>query len=304
MPVLLPKDGSTTGNQNLMKNEAGIMITQYCNLSFSKIIEKFANYNDFETSFNPKFNEEVINNASESKGKSGSFFVVPKDKKFLVKTVKASEIKVLKKMASDYAKYLEENKEKSMLCRIFGAFQLNIPGKTPINLIIMENINSGIEIEKIYDLKGSTLGRYTKDLGKGDVINDVGPFKDIDFIRSQVKIEVNPEKEKDLHQNIENDTNLLKKFHLMDYSLLVCIGTKKDTDGEIKPVIVYRIIDYLIKYQFFKKLERAFVTLLNPRTKDKASVMDPSRYAERFKSFMKKKVFKLQENDQKSPQSN
>jgi hypothetical protein len=272
-------------------HEIELVITQYCPSSFYQIIQSDGKqYQDLRESLNPEKNMECIMSASESKGKSGSFFLMTKDEKFLIKTVKTSEISAVKKNINTYRDHLDTKKNhKSLICKIFGAFLLNLPGITPINLIIMENIGYGMKFTKIYDLKGSTLNRSTKPNNKSDMQDSVGPFKDTDFLRNKDVVEC----DKELIETIKRDTSLLQSCNLMDYSLLLCVGTRKDDGSHVQ---VYKIIDYLIQYKFFKKLERAFVSLLNPKSKDKASVMNPKNYANRFNSFMAKKVFRVKDN--------
>lgn len=272
-------------------NEIELTITQYCPSSFHSIIQSDGQqYESLRQSLNPNNNIDCIMSASESKGKSGSFFLKTQDEKFLIKTVKTSEINALRKMIIKYRDHLDSKRnEKSLICKIFGAFLLNLPGITPINLIIMENVAYGMKFTKIYDLKGSTLNRSTKQDSRSSNKDSVGPLKDNDFLRNKERVEC------DFHliKSINQDTELLKSCNLMDYSLLLCIGTRNDDGSHVE---VFRIIDYLIQYEFFKKLERAFVSLLNPRSKDRASVMNPKRYSERFNCFMARKVFKVKNN--------
>jgi 1-phosphatidylinositol-4-phosphate 5-kinase len=59
--------------------------------------------------------------AKESAGKSGSFFFFSHDKKFLLKTMNDSEMKVFKEMLPQYLNHLHKNKD-SLLARIYGIF--------------------------------------------------------------------------------------------------------------------------------------------------------------------------------------
>jgi hypothetical protein len=146
----------------------------------------------------------------------------------------------------------------------------------------MENIMFGIKPNLIYDLKGSLLGRFTK----SDPNNLVGPFKDLDFLKRGKKVF---SKEFDSKQ-LESDCKFLASCNFMDYSLLLVI-IENEYQQEEHENNQYKIIDYLIEYKFGKKMERVFTYLMNPRTINKASVIDSKSYSDRFYHFMIKKVF-------------
>jgi hypothetical protein len=201
-------------------------------------------------------------------------------------------VKAIKSIVLEYEVHLRKNK-KSLLCKIFGAFLMNFPGITPIYVIIMENVIQNMTPTVIYDLKGSTLNRKTevKYTAPGEKL-PVGPYKDLDLIRRKVRVKCNNMQE--LAAILYSDSNFLQKCNLMDYSLLLCIEEFKEQGKTVKDsvIITYKIIDYLTKYELFKKLERAFTVLLNPKSSGQASVIDSKKYSERFTSFMLNRVFK------------
>lgn len=272
-------------------------IVEYCPEVFDSIIYNSGlNFNVLKKSINPLENFGSISEASESKGKSGSFFMKTVDDKFIIKTVKESEVKAIKSMIVEYEAHLRENKQ-SLLCKIFGAFLMNFPGITPIYIIIMENVIENMNPTVIYDLKGSTLGRKTdiKYTVPGEKL-PIGPYKDLDYIRNKKKIKCNNIQQ--LAYTMHSDTHFLQKWNLMDYSLLLCIE-EFEHEGKVNKgsvIITYKIIDYLTKYGLFKKLERAFTILINPKKSDQASVIDSKKYADRFTRFMLNRVFENKYN--------
>lgn len=53
-------------------------------------------------------NRKMIFKAKESAGKSGSFFFFSHDNKFIIKTLKTNEKKLLISILNDYVSYLKE----------------------------------------------------------------------------------------------------------------------------------------------------------------------------------------------------
>lgn len=238
-------------------------------------------------STDPAKNIDSCVSANESQGKSGSFFIFSSDKSLVMKTIKEKEVKVLRKILKRYAEHLEKH-PKSLLCRIYGMFNLKLPGISPVYIIVMSNLLKGHKPDLLFDLKGSTLGRASKVKNSRNLDNksDSGPLKDLDFIRNKFKIPLETSSYQEIAEIIMADANFLKSFKLMDYSLLLSV---EKINGEF--IFTFGIIDFLIEYNFFKKVERAFAVLTNPKSSSAASVINPEKYAERFTDFLLKIVF-------------
>lgn len=75
---------------------------------------------------------------------------------------KAKAIAIL----DDYVAHLISTKNKSLLARIYGIFTLKTKLFEPVDFMIMQNtaLLAGMDQEKLccFDLKGSTVNRYTK----------------------------------------------------------------------------------------------------------------------------------------------
>ena len=244
-------------------------------------------------STDPKKNIDSFIEVNESKGKSGSFFMFTHDKHLVMKTIKEKEVNVLRRIIKSYAEHLKKN-PKSLLCKIYGLFYLKLPGISPVYIMIMENLLLGCHPELLFDLKGSTLGRSTKkstNRGGDNTDEESGPLKDLDFIRYKLKISLLPSVYLENKSEIIKDTEFLASHRLMDYSLLLSV---EKINGEFK--FTFGIIDFLIEYGLFKKIERAFSVIKNPLKSSEASVINPNRYAERFKSFILGGVFHPKKN--------
>jgi len=72
-------------------------------------------------------------------GASGSFFFFSYDKRFIIKTMSDTELKLFKgRLGTNYFRYLEKN-PKSLLARIYGIYTVNIENFEPVNLILMDH---------------------------------------------------------------------------------------------------------------------------------------------------------------------
>ena len=104
----------------------------------------------------------MIFRANQGDGKSGSFFFFSADRKFIIKTLRGSEKNKLLSIMKDLITHYTVNKD-SLLSRIYGLFTLKSKFFDPIDVIIMGNtsyLNKKNE-KMVFDLKGSTKGRYT-----------------------------------------------------------------------------------------------------------------------------------------------
>ncbi|OMJ79731.1 hypothetical protein SteCoe_20211 [Stentor coeruleus] len=289
---------------DIIKNSDGNLTSETIEFApelfdFIRYISNFNNA-EFAESLDPLRNIDSLISANESKGKSGSFFMFSADRRIVIKTIKEKELKDLIRILYHYARHLESNPN-SLLCRMYGAFYLKFAGITPMFVILMENLthNSGT-ITRLYDLKGSTLGRGKKTLKERKTIQEeikgnksLTPFKDLDFIRHGFKVTLNSTQYSSTIQAINRDADFLMTQGLIDYSMLLLI--EDSVDGK-DPVVKFGIIDFLIRYGIFKRLERLFTILLNPTKYSGASVARPSIYAKRFKDFMTRSVFQISNN--------
>lgn len=251
----------------------------------------------FADSLDPIKNLDSLISANESKGKSGSFFLFSSDKRVVIKTIKEKELETLLKILHDYACYIKHNPN-TLLCRIYGVFYLKFAGISPLHIIIMDNLAHNTEkITRLYDLKGSTLGRGKETLKVQQTIQEeilenknLEPFKDLDFIRHRFRVILNPSQYATAIQCMNQDTDFLNSHGIIDYSMLILV---EDNEDGLGATVKFGIIDYLIFFGKFKRIERLFTILRNPTKYTGASVARPIQYALRFKNFMTRSVFKI-----------
>ncbi|KAH7887141.1 SAICAR synthase-like protein [Phlebopus sp. FC_14] len=156
-----------------------------------------------------------------SPGKSGSFFYFSRDYRFIIKTIRHSEHKFLLSILKQYHAHVKNNPH-TLLSRFYGLHRVKLPRGRKIHFVIMNNLfPPHKDIHETFDLKGSTVGReYPEDKAKK---NPRAVLKDLNWINRGRMLELGPEKRALLTEQLRRDSELLKKVHVMDYSLLVGI---------------------------------------------------------------------------------
>ncbi|KAL4558023.1 hypothetical protein LXL04_036219 [Taraxacum kok-saghyz] len=153
-----------------------------------------------------------------SPGKSGSFFYLSYDDRYMIKTIKKTEVIVILRMLSAYFNHFRQN-ENTLLTKFFGLHCVRLTGaaQRKVRFIIMGNLFcTNHTIHRRFDLKGSSLGRLT-DKPESE-IEATTILKDLDlkfFFRLQKALN------EKFRWQIEKDSDFLEQERIMDYSLLV-----------------------------------------------------------------------------------
>ncbi|KAF7140864.1 hypothetical protein RHSIM_Rhsim06G0108400 [Rhododendron simsii] len=162
-----------------------------------------------------------------SPGKSGSFFYLTQDDRFMIKTVKKSEVKVLIKMLPSYHQHVCQYKN-SLVTKFFGVHCVKPIGGLKTRFIVMGNLFcSDYRIHRRFDLKGSSHGRTTDKLKRE--IDETTTLKDLD-LDFVFRLQTNWFQE--LIKQIDRDCQFLEGERIMDYSLLVGIHFREDNAGD------------------------------------------------------------------------
>ncbi|KAJ1436025.1 Phosphatidylinositol-4-phosphate 5-kinase, core [Sesbania bispinosa] len=168
-----------------------------------------------------------------SPGKSGSFFYLTNDDRYMIKTMKKAEAKALLRMLPAYYNHFRAF-ENSLVTKFYGLHCVKLTGPTQkkVRFIIMGNLFcSEYTIHRRFDLKGSSLGRITikpeSEITATTILKDL----DLNFIfrlqRSWFQ---------EFCRQIDRDCELLEQEGIMDYSLLVGIHFKDiSQEGDIIP---------------------------------------------------------------------
>uniref|UniRef100_A0ACD5Y4E7 Uncharacterized protein n=1 Tax=Avena sativa TaxID=4498 RepID=A0ACD5Y4E7_AVESA len=158
-----------------------------------------------------------------SPGKSGSFFYLTNDDKYMIKTMKKAEVKVLLRMLPAYYKHVRAY-DHTLITKFFGLHCVKITGaiQKKVRFVIMGNLFcSQYSIHRRFDLKGSSLGRMTdKPL---DQIDETTTLKDLDL---NFVFRLGGSWFQDFCKQVDRDCELLEQERIMDYSLLVGVHFK------------------------------------------------------------------------------
>ncbi|KAI9915916.1 hypothetical protein PsorP6_008287 [Peronosclerospora sorghi] len=241
-------------------------------------------------------NAEFLNSIIESKrwdttgGKSGAFFSMTHDKRYVLKGISVTEFNMFVHMAPKYFTFISQVVEVStptIITKIVGVFKLSHCRrllKHTEYVVIMENFSYGFPRGQMYDLKGIFRRRYNAANTNDD--DGQASFDSVSNVRVSMNLPVLldgnfseripvPVSQPDLaiiEAAIQNDTGFLYHAGVIDYSLLL----RFDED---KRQVVIGLIDYLHQFDFLKKMEstsKASLTFRNP------TVISPVSYRRRF----------------------
>ncbi|CAL9210716.1 unnamed protein product, partial [Musa hybrid cultivar] len=149
-----------------------------------------------------------------SPGKSGSIFFLSQDDRFMIKTLRKSEVKVLLRMLPDYYHHVCTY-ENTLITKFFGLHRVKPSGGQKFRFVVMGNMFcTELRIHRRFDLKGSSLGRSTDNVE----IDENTTLKDLDLDYS---FYLEPSWRDALLKQIETDSRFLETQHIMDYSLLL-----------------------------------------------------------------------------------
>lgn len=150
-------------------------------------------------------------------GKSGSVFFLSEDDKFLVKTMRRSECKLLARMLPEYYKHVEVWPN-TLITHFYGLHRITPLNGHTVRFVVMTNVfQTELHIHRKFDIKGSTLGRsaYAGPDPDASII-----LKDLDL---DVALELEPQQHNMVMTQISADANFLREVGVMDYSLLLGI---------------------------------------------------------------------------------
>ncbi|XP_010926458.2 LOW QUALITY PROTEIN: phosphatidylinositol 4-phosphate 5-kinase 2 [Elaeis guineensis] len=161
-----------------------------------------------------------------SPGKSGSFFYLTQDDRFMIKTVKKSEVKVLIRMLPSYYEHVRRY-QNSLVTKFYGVHCVKPIGGQKVRFIVMGNLFcSEYRIHRRFDLKGSSHGRTT-DKAEAE-IDETTTLKDLDL---NFVFRLQRHWFKEFIQQIKRDCEFLEAERIMDYSLLVGLHFRDDVSA-------------------------------------------------------------------------
>nr|KYP40758.1 Phosphatidylinositol-4-phosphate 5-kinase 2 [Cajanus cajan] len=168
-----------------------------------------------------------------SPGKSGSFFYLTQDDRFIIKTLKKSEVKVLIRMLPSYYQHVCQYKN-SLVTKFLGVHCVKPIGGQKTRFIVMGNVFcSEYRIHKRFDLKGSSHGRTTDK--PREQIDETTTLKDLDLC---FVFRLEQSWFQELKWQLDRDCEFLEAEGIMDYSFLIGLHFRDDSsvdDGKSSP---------------------------------------------------------------------
>ncbi|KAK7345485.1 hypothetical protein VNO77_16089 [Canavalia gladiata] len=165
-----------------------------------------------------------------SPGKSGSVFFLSQDDRFMIKTLRRSEVKVLLRMLPDYHHHVKSY-ENTLITKFFGLHRIIPSSGQKFRFVVMGNMFcTELRIHRRYDLKGSSLGRSSDKIE----IDENTTLKDLDL---NYCFYLEPSWRDSLLKQIEIDSKFLELQHIMDYSLL--LGVHYRAPQQLRPLTSY-----------------------------------------------------------------
>ncbi len=165
-----------------------------------------------------------------SPGKSGSVFFVSQDERFIIKTMRKEEVKLLLRTLPLYYAHVAGHPD-TLISRFYGIHRITLASGRKVRFVVMNNIFAAdMPLHKKYDLKGSTYKRTATIGGGGNGASGSSEspgngssggnviLKDLDLKEAfQLK---KPVAER-LQRQLAADAEFLQAADVMDYSLLL-----------------------------------------------------------------------------------
>ncbi|MCO5568686.1 hypothetical protein L7F22_022385 [Adiantum nelumboides] len=154
-----------------------------------------------------------------SPGKSGSVFYLTQDERFMIKTLRKAEVKVLLRMLPRYYNHVRTYKS-TLLTRFLGLHRFKNAHGQKVRFIIMGNVVSTDSwIHRRFDLKGSSQGRSAEK----EETDESTTLKDLDL---EFVFKLDQSWRDAVLKQISKDCKFLESEHIMDYSLLLGLHFK------------------------------------------------------------------------------
>ncbi|CAF1068890.1 unnamed protein product [Adineta ricciae] len=166
-------------------------------------------------------------------GKSGSLMYKTFDELFILKTLREYEARLLMQILGGY--HLQLNQRPTILNRYVGLYSIRFPTSIqPIETYIAIMVNAftpSLQVNEIFDLKGSTMKRKIAGLLSVDKLHQL---KDLDFTDLYPGgIRIPSSIYHRLHLVISNDVKVLKKLQITDFSLILGIRHLDMTNDDL-----------------------------------------------------------------------
>ncbi|XP_068641173.1 phosphatidylinositol 4-phosphate 5-kinase 8-like isoform X2 [Aristolochia californica] len=175
-----------------------------------------------------------------SPGKSGSIFYLSQDERFIIKTLRKYELKVLLKMLPGYYNHVQTY-DNTLITKFFGLHQITLRGSRKVRFVVMGNMFcTELRIHRRYDLKGSSQGRSTNKCK----IDETTTLKDLDL---SYAFRLEKSWRESLFKQISLDCMFLESQCIIDYSLLLGLHFRAPDHlkAVVEPQDILRATDFI-----------------------------------------------------------
>ncbi|KAL7449867.1 hypothetical protein ACHAWC_001875, partial [Mediolabrus comicus] len=160
-----------------------------------------------------------------SNAKSGQFFFYSHDGRYMIKTLTYTEQRFLRLILPAYYRHLTKYSN-TFLTHFYGLYRVCMPNadNTRLHFVIMRSVfHTEKKIDRVWDLKGSTVGRKSE---KGESV-----AKDLDILEEGKKLRFVNSSERDAFlKQLAVDAAFLGSMGIMDYSLLLGLHNNCECD--------------------------------------------------------------------------
>jgi len=189
-------------------------------LSEEEYLKSFKGLNGVDEKEDRKTSLRVIGRA-DAGGRSGAWFFCTEDTRFLLKTTKTSEKKVLLKHLRKYTEHVEKHGRNTFLPQIYGCYSIKIGkgrGAYKTFLVIGYWFATQMKVgSPRYDLKGSRCKRTARE----DPTKEIELLKDNNFVAHEERDCVRTLRREKIVESLQRDADFLCSLGLIDYSLLL-----------------------------------------------------------------------------------
>ncbi|KAG8486276.1 hypothetical protein CXB51_019695 [Gossypium anomalum] len=167
--------------------------------------------------------DETLRKVSSSV-RAGNMFLLSKDNRFVIRTLRKSEVRVLLEMLPDYYNHLRKFRN-TVLNKLYSAHVVKPVGGAKVYFVVVANIfKSDLLMHRCYDLKGSLQGRKVEKMRFREKI--LHKDSDLDFL-----FYLEPLVRHRLLKQIKYDCAFLEAAGVMDYSLMLGLHVKGSPQG-------------------------------------------------------------------------
>jgi hypothetical protein len=174
-----------------------------------------------DNEYREAFMDEGFQALKPATSKSGRSFYMTKDDRFILKSLSRAEADFLLEVLCHYFEHVTKHPS-TLLPRFCGLYEVSEKGRDVVFCIEANAFSSQCPIHERYDLKGSVVGRMTREEDKakdGKVI-----LKDLDLTR---QLPVGGLYRSLLLMQLKSDCQFLESLEIVDYSLLLGVHNPK-----------------------------------------------------------------------------